>query len=82
MNKPDFVARTRFLSGALVNLLAQIDALKLEYDSLDAGKALTDDDFLASDITKAQFLDGISSLQHVADARGSGHATNLYRIKT
>lgn len=81
MNKPDFILRARTIASSLVGVLSQFDALKAEYDALDAGNVLGDPDFAGSDVTKSEFVSGISSLQHVADARGSGHATNLYRMK-
>lgn len=81
MNKADLILRTRTLASGVLSVLSQYDALKTEYDALDAGNVLVDADFEGSDVTKAQYLDAMTSLQHVADARLLGHATNLYRVK-
>lgn len=81
MNKPDIILRTRTVASALVSVLAQYDLLKAEYDALEVEDALEDLDFYGSDVTLTDFTDGVGALQHVADARGSGYGTKLFKIK-
>lgn len=77
-NLNDHVSAVRYHTSRLLALKSDIDLLLAEYTALDAGNVLDDGDF-TDDITKAQFVSAISSLQTVLGAISGGHDTNLYR---
>ena len=74
----DNANKMRTLTGSLLALLSEYNGLKDEYDALDVGNQVTDEDF--EDITKAEFTTGVSSLDLVFGQISSGHDTNLFKI--
>lgn len=78
-NLTDHVAAVRRRTSDLLELKGEIDNLMEEYASLDIGNELVDADFTDSDISKAEFVAAVGSLQTVLGAISGGHDTNLYR---
>ncbi len=81
-----FINSTRGLVSTFLITLEQMDSLRKEFAALDLGTVLVDDDFIDPspdvDITKLEFTDAIDSIIFIVDAlEGSGHDTNLYRMK-
>lgn len=78
----DWISKYRGQVTAWLTALNALNALGEQYIALDYGNALTDDDFLGAnaDITKADLVAAVASVQAIGDFTRSGHATNLYRL--
>jgi hypothetical protein len=86
-NNPAFVQTYRL---AVTHLLARFDELRnlnAQYVALDLGTELVDHtegnpgDFDGNaDITKAEFIAGIASVDAINDLFVQGHNTNLYKL--
>ncbi len=87
-NASTYVAQTRGRIGALMAAVESVNAALNEYTAL-GGADFTGDHWLDEqgqprddlDLTAAQFVDAIASLQAVIALLDTGHATNLYRAK-
>lgn len=78
----DFITRYRQASTSWLSALNSLLALKDQYDSLDYGNTLQDSDFAGnSDITKADLVAAVGSVDALNALFGQGHDTNLYKLK-
>ncbi len=75
----DHVNQIRRKIGELVGIWGDLELLKIEYQKLDLGNVLTDDDFANSDITKQEFVDGIAATLAVMAALDT-NGTNLFKV--
>jgi hypothetical protein len=83
-NAAAYVAVTRRRIGDFMAAVEQLNAALSEYNAL-GGSGFTDDHWLDEqgapradlDITAAQFVDAVASIQAVQALLAQGHATNL-----
>lgn len=82
-NQQDFISRHRQSTTLWLNALNDLLALREQYDALDYGTTLTDEDFQGAngDITKTDFVAAVGSIETLNAAFETGHNSNLYKIK-
>lgn len=82
-NNADFISRYRSSTTAWLTALNELLALREQYDALDYGTTLTEDDFAGanSDIGKADLVAAVGSVEAINLVFGQGHDTNLYTLK-
>lgn len=80
----DWISRYRQSTTAWLTALNELLALREQYDALDYGSTLTDEDFAGAnvDITKADLVAAVGSVEALNTVFQQGHDTNLYRLKT
>jgi hypothetical protein len=83
--KSDFISLYRMNISKFLDAWAELETLKKEYDALDYGTALDqEDDFVGAnaDITKADLVDAVGSMTTVGAAiTGGFHHTNFYKVR-
>ena len=79
----DFVSRYRASVTAWLTALEDLLALKSQYDALDLGNTLTEEDFIGAnaDIDLAQLVAAVGSVEAIDAVFQQGHDTNLYALK-
>jgi hypothetical protein len=78
----DWISRYRSADTAFLTALEDLQALRQQYDALDLGSTLTDDDFTGHpDITKADVTAAVASVEAIGGFIDQGHDSNLYRLK-
>jgi hypothetical protein len=79
----DFITRYRQTTTSWLTALEDLLALKSQYDALDLGNSLTEEDFAGanSDISKDDLVAAVGSVDAMNALFQQGHDTNLYRLK-
>lgn len=79
----DWITRYRIQVTTWLNALEDLLALRTQYDSLDYGSTLTEEDFAGAnqDIDLAQLTAAVGSIEAIDGFTQSGHYTNLYHLK-
>ena len=81
-----YIEKQRIQVTRLMDVLAEIKELRVEYDATGLSGTFVDSDFVASNnnhISPAQFANTINSEQAIVDlltANGNAHNTNLYLL--
>jgi hypothetical protein len=73
-----------YVSGVetLLEGYQKLISLKKQYDALDLGNTIQEDDFLEFvGMTIGELKAAITSISAIETLFGQGHATNLYRMK-
>lgn len=80
----DFISRYRTSTTLFLTALNELLAARQQYDALDYGNTLTDEDFTGAnaDLTKADLVAAVGSVEAIAGFVDAGHDTNLYKLKT
>lgn len=80
--KSDFISEYRQLTAQLLEVQGELEQRRLEWDSLDYGNTMTQDDFIGDNasILKADLVASVSSVGAVTTLLSQGHRTNLYKI--
>jgi hypothetical protein len=81
----DWISLTRQQATMLIDTVDQLNALRKEWDGLDYGNTLTDEDFAGSnsDVTKDEIAAVIGTTLDAINALWSqGHLTNLLTVRT
>lgn len=83
--KSDFISLYRMNVSKFLDAWAELETLKKEYDALDYGTALDqEDDFVGENaaITKVDLANAVSSIATIGTAITDGfHHTNLYKVR-
>lgn len=81
-NNSDFISRYRAHTTAFLRALDALMAARRQWDALDLGNTLTEDDFAVgnSDLTVAEMTAAVASVEAVNGFVTVGHATNLYEL--
>ena len=79
----DWISRYRGQVTAWLNALEDLLALRKQYDALDYGNTLTEEDFAGAngDIDLAQLTAAVGSIEAIDGFTQAGHYTNLYHLK-
>jgi hypothetical protein len=80
----DWISRYRAATTAWLTALEDLNALREQYDALDYGSTLPPEAFEGanSDITPADLVAAVGSVESLNTTFESGHNTNLYKLKT
>lgn len=78
----DWISKYRHQVTAWLTALNALMALGEQYVALDYGNTLTAEDFIGanSDITQAELIAAVGSVQMLNTTFESGHNTNLYKM--
>jgi hypothetical protein len=79
----DWISRYRAADSAFLTALEDLNALRQQYDALDLGNALQEEDFTGAnaDITKEDVTAAVASVEAITGFVDQGHDSNLYRLK-
>jgi hypothetical protein len=81
-SNPDFISRYRQDTTAFLRALDALMAARRQWDALDLGNTLTEEDFAGAnaDLTVAELTAAVSSVDAINAFVAAGHATNLYEL--
>ena len=81
-NNSDFISRYRTETTAFLRALDALMAARRQWDALDLGNTLTEEDFVGAnaDLTVAELTAAVSSVEAINGFVAAGHATNLYEL--
>lgn len=81
-NNSDFISRYRADTTAFLRALDALVAARRQWDALDLGNSLTEEDFAGvnADLTVAELTAAVSSVDAINGFVAAGHATNLYEL--
>lgn len=77
-----WIQRYREMVTGYIQALDGLNALRAQWDSLDYGNTLTEEDFAAQpDINLPQVTAAVASIEALYGVFLQGHSTNLYALK-
>jgi hypothetical protein len=78
----DWITRWRQATTAWLQALNTLQALGEQYQALDYGNALSEEDFVGAnaDIVQADLVAAVGSVQTLTTTFEQGHNTNLYKM--
>ena len=81
-SKSNLISKYRAVSRKLLDVMAEEQALRTEYDAVGFGDILADEDFIGSNagITKTQFTSMVSSFGSIRTTFTTGHITNIAKV--
>lgn len=81
MNLQGFLSNYKAAVNQLLDSYHSLTKLKMEYDALDLGNVLTDEDCSPYGFTKAELMQAVYTYTELVTLMNSGHKTNLFKVK-
>lgn len=84
MRESDFITLYRMHVTRLLESMDALEALRREYDALDYGNELDQEEHFVGEneaIEKAHLVSAVSTVETIGGLLAQGHRTNLYRVR-
>ena len=81
-NDSFYVTTYRQTVTNFLNVLNTLEAMRHQWDALDYGNTLTEEDFAGAnqDIDLALLTAAVASVEAIGNFTAAGHASNLYKL--